>query len=219
MNPSIKNIKLKRAINILIIVFLGLTIFLTIIHLEKVEYYIDKKTNETQSKISNKDFEVSLYMRLDSIDKLRLYLNFNYIKTDFYISKLNVSLENSNLIEIKPYSGMKNWDNPVYLNFSNIPDSIKFLSPKSNPYYAFDHFFSGQSKADKFDIKVNIGIIKDNKMEELIKEISIIKTRKIEIRPWDMHSDFTFLFLYLFSFISVILIIIRLLIFGISKIW
>lgn len=57
---------MKKTTNILLIIFVGLTTFLVIVHLENVEYFIDSKTNESSIKIPTKSFNLSYSVHEDS---------------------------------------------------------------------------------------------------------------------------------------------------------
>lgn len=210
---------MKKIINISLIFFLVFTTFLIVIHLETIEYYVDSVTNETQFEYHDKDFEINSYLNYDSNDIMRVDLSFNHIKSDFNIIELKVFLDSFKLIEIKPYYGMKNWDNPTYLNFSSIPDSLKFLTPQSNPYYAFDHFFKAQANLDKYNLSLDALIHRKGIIKEIKQKIKIRKIKKIELRPWDMHSDFTFLLIYLFGLLCLFLLLIKIIMVIIKKIF
>lgn len=174
---------MKNIIDILLILFLLLTTFLIVIHLKRIEYYVDSVTNETQSKYNGKDFEVNSSLNYDANDLMRVNLSFNHIKSDFKIIKLKVSLDSFKLIEIKPYHGMKNWDNPTYLSFSSIPNSLKFLTLQSNPYYAFEHFFKAQTNLDNYNLSLDAIIHRKGTIEEIKQEIKIRKIKKKANKP------------------------------------
>ena len=47
------------------------------------------------------------------------------------------------------------------------------------------------------------------KKEEIRKDVVFVKSSRIELRPWDMHSDISFIFIPIFGFISIVLILIK----------
>jgi hypothetical protein len=103
---------------------------------------------------------------------------------------------------------MKPLDIIGYPDFSSIPDSIKFLSTTSNPYFAFDNMFTLNSIGRRFILRINIQMIERGRLKSISSVNYINRIEKIKIRPLDMHSDFTFLFIPIFGIISVILLII-----------
>jgi hypothetical protein len=209
---------LKRALNILLSVSLLITIPLIVSHLEKVVYFIDLETKETETKFKNKDFEVAIFLNKGIDNKLPLSVWFNRIKSDFKVLDLHISVDDTELIEIKPYSGMKPWDIPTYQKFESIPDSIKYLTIESNPYYAFDHIYKAETDKSKYNLKISILITKQGEKEEIRKDVVFARSSKIELRPWDMHSDISFIFIPIFGFISIVLTLIKLSILAKEKI-
>lgn len=200
---------MKKATNILLIIFLGLTTFLVIVHLKNVEYFIDSKTNESFIQIPNKSFNLNYSIHEDVENIIHVHLSFNRIKTKFQVLGLKVKVNELEISEIEPYWGMKTWDNETFKRFIDIPDSLKYLSTESNPYYAYDHLFKDKSKAKKYNVVIEALIHENDKNYSISKKSEIERINKIEVRPWDMHSDFTFLLIYLFGFISIVLIIIK----------
>ena len=200
---------MKKTTNILLLIFVGLTTFLVIVHLENVEYFIDSKTNESSIQITNKSFNINYSIHEDSENNLHVDLSFYKIKTKFQVLELKVKVNELEMIEIVPYWGMKTWDNEKFKRFIDIPDSLKNLSTESNPYYAYDHLFKDISKTKKYNVEIEALIHENDKNYSINKKSEIERINKIEVRPWDMHSDFTFLLIYLFGFISIVLIVIK----------
>ena len=186
-----------------------ITIPLTVSHLEKVVDFINLDTKDTAVKFQNKDFEVTIFLGKDVDNKLLISVWFNHIKSDFEVSDMLIAIDDTKLVEIKPYSGMKPWDIPTYQKFESIPDSIKHLTIESNPYFAFDHIY--KVGTDKSQYKLNISILttKQGIKEEIRKDVVFVKSSRIELRPWDMHSDISFIFIPIFGFISIVLILIK----------
>lgn len=197
-----------KILNILIIIFLGLTISLTVTHLKKTESYLNSETGSKLIELFDGKFKCISYVTRDSENNLKVHLNFHHIQTNFNIKKLKIKLDDKQLIWIKPYSGMKNWNNPTYNNFKNIPDSLKLLSSESNPYYAFDHLFKVINPNNRYKLIFELETKEKNKI--ISKKIELIRDEKYELKPWDVHSDITFLLIPLFGLISLVLIIIRL---------
>ena len=180
---------MKKVLNIFLIIFSGLTLLLVVTHLEKVDYYLNSQTRESRIEVYNKNFKLSSYFKPDYSGNLRVDLSFHHINTDFEILDIVVKLNQLNLNKIKPYHGMKTWDNPTYENFSSIPDSLKYLSQESNPYYAFDHYFETGTDKDTYSLKITANISEKGKILNLTKDVEIVRDSKIELRPWDAHSD------------------------------
>ena len=201
--------KMKKVTNILLFLFIGLTTFLVIIHLKNVEYFIDSKTNESSIQISNKNFNVNYSINKDSENNLHLGLSFCKIKTKFQVLELKVKVNKLEIIEIEPYWGMEPSKNGKFKRFVDIPDSLKYLSTESNPYYAYDHLFKDKSKTKKYNVEIEALIHENDNNYSINRKSEIERISKIEVRPWDMHSDLTFLLIYLFGFISILLIVIK----------
>jgi hypothetical protein len=199
---------MTRILNITIVIFLGLTIFLIVTHLEKTKYYFNSETGGERIELFDNGFKCSSHVTRDSENNIKVHLSFHHIETKFKIEKLKITMNDNQLIWIKPYSGMKNWDNPTYDNFQKVPDSLKFLSQKSNPYYAFDHLFQVKNESNIF--KLVFEVETKEKGEIINKKIEIISNEKIEIKSWDAHNDITILLIPIFGLISLVLIIIRL---------
>ncbi len=66
---------MKKTTNILLLIFVGLTTFLVIVHLENVEYFIDSKTNESSIQITNKSFNINYSIHEDSENNLHVDLS------------------------------------------------------------------------------------------------------------------------------------------------
>lgn len=137
-------------------------------------------------------------------------MSFYKIKTNFQILDLKIKVNQLEIIDIEPYWGMKTWDNQRFKKFRDIPDSIKQLSTKLNPYYAYDHLFKDGTKAENYNVEIEALIHEKNRNYRINKKSEIDRINKIEVRPWDMHSDYTFLLIYLFGFISIVIIAIKL---------
>lgn len=203
---------MHKALNILLLVSLLITIPLIVSHLENVVYYINIETKDTATKFQNKDFEVTIFLNKGIDNTISSNVWFSRIKSDFKVLDLNISVDDTELVRIKPYSGMKPWDIPYYQKFENIPDSIKHLSIEPNPYFAFDHIYKEETYRHKYNLKIAILTTKQGIKEEIRKDVVYTKSNKIELRPWDMHSDISFVFIPIFGFISSLFIVIKLLI-------
>jgi hypothetical protein len=198
---------MTKILNILIIIFLGLTIFLIIVHLKEEEHLIISETGKSRIELYNNEFKCSAYLIQNDEDKIIVNLSFHHNEAAYKIIGILVRLNNLEPLSIKPFHGMKTWDNPEYGNFDKIPDSLKFLSTQSNPYYAFEHVFKVNNELNKFNLYLEV--ITQEKGQIISKEVEIIKNKTIELKPWDMHSDITFLFIPLFTLLSLILILIK----------
>ena len=201
---------MRKAINILLYTFLGLTVFLVAVHLKKVEYYINIKSNDKTIDLFSESFKCTAYLNRDYNNDFKVQLSFHHIDSDFQIIDLFVNLDNLELIGIEPYHGMSTSDKLTYSNFYIIPDTLKNLTKKSNPYFAFDHIFRANDKCDNFHLIIKVKTNTNGEEKIISEDVVIVKNSKIELRPWDMHSDFSFLFIPLFGLISFILIIVKL---------
>jgi hypothetical protein len=201
---------MKKLTTILLLIFLGLTVFLIAVHLKKIEYFIDSKTGETYIPLYENNFKLSAYFNNHTDSTLNLTLSFHNVKTKFNLSSLNVQLDNLELIEIKPYNGMKPWDIEAYSNFASIPDSLKYISELSNPYFAFDNIFKFDSTQEKFRLRISLQFIENAIATNMTKTIEIVKIDKIKLRPFDLHNDITYLLIPVFGLISFVLIILNL---------
>lgn len=207
-----------RLINILIFVFLGLTVLLVAIHIQKTEYF-ESPSHDIIEELYSGQAKVST--RLTSYENDGYEVNFSiyHIKADLVVEDIDIELikitENENikleLLKVLPYSGMHNWDIPEFKNFSRIPKDLRRLNTSSNPYFAYDFIFRNKSKkaGDKFKAKISARFIEDGKQITFTKELLILKKSKFEVKPLDAHSDITFLFIPLTSFITVVLLIIK----------
>mgnify|MGYP006149837279 CR=1 FL=1 len=137
-----------RLLNILLFIFLGLTVFLIVIHIQKIDYYENSSKRITEN-IYEGQTTISVHLSKYENDDYVLNWSFNHIQSDIIVNDISIQLEkvfeqkstSLDLIKILPYSGMHPWDIPEYKSFSEIPTSLRKLNTESNPYFAYDLIF------------------------------------------------------------------------------
>ena len=205
-------------LNIPLLISIGFTVFLIVIHLQRVDYY-ENPSKDVIENIYNGKTNINIDLSKYENDDYVLNLTFNHIKSNILVNDLYVQIEKIteetstllNLIKILPYSGMHSWDIPGYKSFSKIPADLRKLNTESNPYFAYDFIFEQNSKveANKFLIKIKLNISEDGTEKTLAKELTVQKISKIELKPLDTHSDISFLLIPVASILTVIFALIR----------
>jgi hypothetical protein len=208
-----------KLINLLLYIFLGLTILLLVTHVRKNTYF-ENPSRELIEEINNNGFVISTSLKSAGID-YSLNCSLNHIKAEIQIQDLQIGLSqidsgkgNDLLLEkILPYSGMHTWDIPEFRSFSEIPDSLKFVDSSSNPYFAYDFIFKLNPKysGDLFIVKITANFTVNGETKKISQQVVMNRKSKFEIRPLDAHSDITFFFIPITAFVTIILVIVRLL--------
>jgi hypothetical protein len=200
-------------IRLLLFIFLGLTVFLIVIHIQKIDYYKNPSKEITEDIYLGKT-AISVHLSKYEQDDYVFNLSFNHIQSDILVNDINVQLEKVNelkstsldLIKILPYSGMHPWDIPEYKSFSEIPTNLRKLDTESNPYFAYDFIFEQNAKIEtkEFLVRINLNISEDGNEKQITKELNIQKISKIELKPLDAHSDISFLLIPVTGVLTII---------------
>jgi len=205
-------------IRLLLFIFLGLTVFLIAIHVQKIDYYENPSKEITEDIYSGKtviSVDLSKYKQDDYV----FNLSFNHILSDILVNDISVQIEKVNekkstsldLIKILPYSGMHPGDIPESKSFSEIPTSLRKLNTESNPYFAYDFIFEQNAKIETNDFLaiINLNISEDGNEKQITQELNIKKISKIEIKPLDAHSDISFLLIPVTVILTIIFALIQ----------
>jgi hypothetical protein len=193
-----------RPPHILALSFLGLTIFIILIHLKTIEYFVDSETNKTGFDIYEGNFKVTA--NLDNEDKqfLKVDLWFSHVLSDLKVKNLNLKLSDFDLYQIRVYQGMLPREPLLYRNFSEIPDSIRIIQSGlvKNDYFAYDYHFQKEKINKKQFLEIQM-IIQNKGIEKTISQkIEIKRIKKIEFKV--VHGDASVLLIPIFGFISLI---------------
>ena len=203
-----------RSLYLLLFIFLGLTIFDSVIHIQSVPYFINISNPKSNDIYTG---QVSISNSLQSYDTCQYTLSVWFYKINEEIILKDIRLiivqkdQNDSFLlrpfKIRAYSGMETRAYPEFFSFSEIPDSLKKITKTDNPYFAYDFIFVGKNKgrSTSFSENVAIDFTENGKALSIRKNITIQVKYKSEILPWDMHSDFTYLFIPFFGLISIIL--------------
>ncbi len=199
--------------NKLLFIFLGLTVFLIVIHLQKIDYY-ENPSKKMSENIYEGQTNVSIKLSKYKSDDYIFSVTFKDIKSDILVNEINVQVEKVNentnspldLIKILPYSSNQTFDTPEFKAFSEIPNNLRVLNTDSNPYFAYDFFFEQNAKIEtnEFLIKIHLNITEDGNEKNITKELTIQKISKIELNPLDAHSDVSFLLIPVTGILTII---------------
>lgn len=192
-----------RPIYILAILFLGLTVFIILIHLKTIEYFVDSETNKTEIEVYEDNFKVTVNLDNENEQYLKVNLWFTHVLSNLIVSDLSLKLSEFNLFQILIYQGMLPREPLLYRNFSEIPDSIRIIQSGlvKNDYFAYDHYFQ-KEKINKIQSLEIFLAIQDKGVEKNItKKIEIKRVEKIEFRV--VHGDASVLLIPIFGIITI----------------
>ena len=192
-----------RPIYILAILFLGLTVFIILIHLKTIEYFVDSETNKTEIEVYEDNFKVTVNLDNENEQYLKVNLWFSHVLSNLIVSDLSMKLNEFNLFQILIYQGMLPREPLLYRNFSEIPDSIRIIQSGlvKNDYFAYDHYFQ-KEKINKIQFLEIFLAIQDKGVEKKIsKKIEIKRVEKIEFRV--VHGDASVLLIPIFGIITI----------------
>ena len=202
-----------RPIYILAILFLGLTVFIILIHLKTIEYFVDSETNKTEIEVYEDNFKVTVNLDNENEQYLKVNLWFSHVLSNLIVSDLSMKLSESNLFQILIYQGMLPREPLLYRDFSEIPDSIRIIQSGlvKNDYFAYDHYFQ-KEKINKIQSLEFFLAIQDKGVEKKItKKIEIKRVEKIEFRV--VHGDASVLLIPIFGIITILFSLISMVIF------
>lgn len=202
-----------RPIYILAILFLGLTVFIILIHLKTIEYFVDSETNKTEIEVYEDNFKVTVNLDNENEQYLKVNLWFTHVLSNLIVSDLSLKLSEFNLFQILIYQGMLPREPLLYRNFSEIPDSIRIIQSGlvKNDYFAYDHYFQ-KEKINKIQSLEIFLAIQDKGVEKNItKKIEIKRVEKIEFRV--VHGDASVLLIPIFGIITIFFSLISMVIF------
>jgi hypothetical protein len=193
-----------RPIHILALSFLGLTIFIILIHMKTIEYFVDSETNETGIDVYEDNFKVTVNLNNEDKQFLKVNLWFSHVLSDLKVKNLNLKLSDFNLFQIRVFQGMLPREPLLYRNFSEIPDSIRFIQAGlvKNDYFAYNHYFQKEEINKKLFLEIRM-IIQNKGIEKTISQkIEIKRIKKIEFKV--VHGDASVLLIPIFGIISLI---------------
>lgn len=193
--------------------FLSFAILIVLFHLKNIEYYVDIETNDNKIEVYQNDFDVTVFLNNENDEFLIVNLWFNNLTNNLFVKNINLKIDNVKMIKVRRYQGMLSWEPVSFNSFSDIPDSLRYISKISHDYHAFDHFFQKVDLHENHYFEIEMDILEKGIQENISKKVLIKKIDKIEFKM--AHGDATVLFIPLFGLIGLLLltiVIIRLVI-------
>lgn len=202
-----------RLSKILFFIFLGLSVFLIVIHIQISDYF-QNPSKSIVEKIYEGQTNISIYLSKYENDHYTFHVSFNNIRSDIFVNEMKVQIVKANeniqdslyLVKILPYSGMHPWDIPEFKSFSEIPSNLRKLNTESNPYFAYDFIFGRDTKigGNDFSININFKLSENGTEKQITKELTIKRISKMELKPLDAHSDISFLLIPVTGILTII---------------
>jgi hypothetical protein len=193
-----------KPIYILTLLFLGLTVYIILIHLKKIEYFVNTETNKTGIDLYKNDFKIA--MQLDNQDRqfLRVNLFFTNLTNDLLIRDISLKMDGIKLEKIKTFQNMQPFEPLSFNSFIAIPDSLRLISKELIGSYEFEHYFEKSAIQKNQPIEIQLVVEEKGIQKRIYKKVLINKIERIEFII--EHGETTALLIPLFGLISLIFI-------------